>query len=106
MGVAAWATVQVRILVRRSQERKVRFDLNRVIQAAEYYWLAFGRFPQSLDEMIPSRGVCHPIEPPVDPWGQPYVYRLENGKPVATCLGRDGEEGGEGEDADIEYPER
>ena len=45
-------------------------------------------------------------EVPQDPWGRPYVYRNPgtanpSGYDLLT-LGRDGAEGGEGEDADVE----
>lgn len=38
---------------------------------------------------------------PVDPWGNPYVYRNSNGRITITSYGPDGEEGGEGINADI-----
>lgn len=39
---------------------------------------------------------------PNDPWGQPYVYEyIGPGRARIGTYGRDGEEGGEGEDADI-----
>ena len=38
---------------------------------------------------------------PDDPWGNPYVYRNENGRVKLTSYGPDGEEGGEGINADI-----
>lgn len=45
-------------------------------------------------------------EVPLDPWGHPYVYRSPGEVNPETfdllSLGRDGEPGGEGEDADIE----
>jgi len=45
-------------------------------------------------------------EVPVDPWGRPYVYRSPGqanpGSYDLLSLGRDGEVGGAGEDADIE----
>jgi general secretion pathway protein G len=37
----------------------------------------------------------------MDPWGQPYKYMNEAGKPVVYTLGRDNQMGGEGEDQDI-----
>jgi general secretion pathway protein G len=41
---------------------------------------------------------------PQDPWGRPYVYRFPGTKAPAVfdlfTLGKDGKEGGEGEDAD------
>jgi general secretion pathway protein G len=40
---------------------------------------------------------------PVDPWGNPIVY-INNGKGFEMySLGRDGQEGGEGYDADIRF---
>ena len=41
---------------------------------------------------------------PPDPWGNPYVYRSpgRNGGYEIVSLGKDGAEGGEGDDADIE----
>ncbi|MBQ4432234.1 MAG: type II secretion system major pseudopilin GspG [Synergistaceae bacterium] len=38
---------------------------------------------------------------PDDPWGTPYVYRNNNGRITITSYGPDGEEGGEGVNADI-----
>lgn len=42
-------------------------------------------------------------ELPMDPWGNPYVYRCpgQHGEYDILSYGRDGKEGGEGEDADI-----
>ena len=42
---------------------------------------------------------------PVDPWGRPYIYRSpgehDPGGNDLSSLGKDGQPGGEGEDADI-----
>jgi len=40
---------------------------------------------------------------PADPWGRPYVYRVpgEKSEFQLISLGRDGKQGGAGEDADI-----
>jgi general secretion pathway protein G len=58
-------------------------------------------------EPLPSdwRGPYLRKELPVDPWGRPYIYRVES-SPTATgyelqTLGRDGKPGGEGEDKDL-----
>ncbi len=37
---------------------------------------------------------------PLDSWGRPYVYRGDAGRYELYSLGRDGKEGGEGEDRD------
>lgn len=39
---------------------------------------------------------------PQDPWGKPYVYESTGGSYLIKSLGRDGQPGGEGVDADIE----
>ena len=36
-----------------------------------------------------------------DPWGNPYLYRYEGDRVRIMSLGRDGREGGEGEDRDL-----
>jgi general secretion pathway protein G len=38
---------------------------------------------------------------PLDPWGRPYVYRSATGPYELYSFGRDGKEGGEGEDRDV-----
>lgn len=38
---------------------------------------------------------------PVDPWGNPYLYFSKSGKFEIVSYGADGEEGGEGDAADI-----
>jgi general secretion pathway protein G len=40
---------------------------------------------------------------PVDPWGRPLVYINSSGKFELYSLGADGEEGGEGVNADVSY---
>lgn len=43
-------------------------------------------------------------EVPMDPWGRPYVYKLNLGQShevVITSFGKDGQPGGEGENQDI-----
>ncbi|MFO8057889.1 MAG: type II secretion system major pseudopilin GspG [bacterium] len=39
---------------------------------------------------------------PLDPWGNEYVYRSEDGKAYIESYGADGKDGGEGDNADIE----
>jgi general secretion pathway protein G len=40
-------------------------------------------------------------EIPDDPWGNPYMYRIEDGNPVIVSYGADGQQGGDGENEDI-----
>lgn len=38
---------------------------------------------------------------PADPWGRPYVYRLDGSALLIQSLGADGTPGGDGENADL-----
>lgn len=52
----------------------------------------------------PTGGFLETTTIPKDGWGRDFVYRLapESGKPfVIISLGADGQEGGEGNDADL-----
>ncbi|HEY3840256.1 MAG TPA: type II secretion system major pseudopilin GspG [Bryobacteraceae bacterium] len=78
------------------------------------YKLDVGSFPTSEQGLQALRvkpadvnnwnGPYMPKDVPLDPWGHPYVYKYpgEHGdEPDITCLGGDGQPGGEGENADI-----
>lgn len=73
------------------------------------YRLDVGAFPDALQELIKSDkkgwdGPYLPKDVPLDPWGNAYVYAKpgEQGKPYGLrSLGRDGRQGGEGDDADV-----
>jgi general secretion pathway protein G len=78
------------------------------------YKLDVGTFPSTEEGLQSLRvrpanaknwdGPYLPKEIPLDPWGNPYVYRYpgEHGdEPDITSYGADGQEGGEGENADI-----
>lgn len=74
------------------------------------YRLDVGKYPDNLTELRQSTnkkwdGPYLPRDIPFDPWGNPYVYRFpgNNGPFDMVSLGADGREGGEGENADIEY---
>lgn len=88
--------------------------------ALDAYRLDADRYPlsaQGLDALVglpslpPSprrwRGPYLRKGVPADPWGRPYQYTSPSGRPGAgdqydlVSFGRDGQPGGEGEDADI-----
>ncbi|MBE7461902.1 MAG: type II secretion system major pseudopilin GspG [Planctomycetes bacterium] len=69
-----------------------------------------GRLPESLDELVTRPSDCPNWQeggylkgkrPPKDPWGHEYKFGLENAEFVITCLGADGQEGGEGVARDL-----
>lgn len=74
--------------------------------ACDNYKLSGGtnRYPESLEDLTePSAETGEPFLRliPLDPWKNEYEYELVEGKPFITCLGADGEPGGENENADI-----
>jgi general secretion pathway protein G len=84
------------------------------VQQLESAVIAFqahvGRLPQSLRDLAErpadaqnwqEGGYLKGTTVPPDPWGNAYIYRLTGRRFVIICLGADGQEGGEGVDADI-----
>lgn len=72
--------------------------------------LDVGKYPSRLDELLTSDqrgwdGPYLPKEVPLDPWGNPYIYRFpgQNAAYDLLSYGADGREGGEDNDADIIY---
>ena len=81
-------------------------------QALELYKLDVGRFPRSgegLEALVrqPSgaKGWNGPYlkkdELPMDPWGNPYEYRVSGSRVEIISYGADGRAGGSDEDADV-----
>lgn len=89
-------------------------QINNLISAVELYALDVGDYPpqdpglKALTEAPPQ---VSPWNGPylkksgglLDPWGRPYLYRFpgQHGAFDIYSLGRDGQEGGEGEDKDL-----
>jgi general secretion pathway protein G len=94
-----------------TKETKIKADLDTIVNAAEYWNLQFGSYPESIEELISGTGpngepFRSPIDKAKDPWGNDYVFELRDGKPYACCLGKDQSEGGEGDDKDFCKPEQ
>ncbi len=91
-------------------EDRIERDLRNYEIAAELYFVENGSFPETLEQLdsfkLPDdMPDALRIRSKLDPWGRPYGYRRGDRKPVFFTLGRDGVEGGEGEDADHFWPE-
>lgn len=77
--------------------------------AIDTYRLDMGTVPSSLEELRTSNnpnwdGPYLPKAIPLDPWGKSYIYTVpgENNMPYSVkSFGLDGQEGGEGENADV-----
>jgi len=94
---------------------KARADIASYETAMEFYRLDHFRYPSQADGLAalveapssvdaakyPAEGYVQQLRD--DPWGNPYVYRNpgESGPFDILSYGADGQEGGEGADADI-----
>ena len=94
----------------KANKTKIEADMRKIYEAAEMVHATSGSYPDSIDEMVNATdddgneeiGLG---ELPKDPWRNEYDYELRDGKPFITCWGRDGTQGGEGDDQDYFYPE-
>lgn len=92
----------------RAQVQKAQADLAIIEQGLEFYRLGVGRYPtteESLAALTTATATGAPLKNlPDDPWGNRYQYRSpgEAGTPYDLwSWGSDGQEGGEGNAADI-----
>jgi general secretion pathway protein G len=122
--IAVVAALIVPKVIGRPDEARVtvaRTDVGTIAASLEMYRLDNRVYPASAQglEALVSRPTSPPEPPnwasggylsqlPVDPWGNPYVYRTpgESGPYDLLSLGADGQPGGEGFDADILRGER
>jgi general secretion pathway protein G len=98
----------------RAKTDTARVQIKQLDHALEQFYLDNGRYPsneESLNALVTPPGQAsnwhgpYVKSVPKDPWGHPYVYRVpgqnSHGPYDLYSLGRDGQEGGSGEDADI-----
>lgn len=102
----------------RAKSDIARAQAANIAASLELFYIDFGRYPhesEGLQALLHApegdeaallywRGPYFKAEEGLtDPWGRDYLYELdENGEAfTVVSLGRDGEEGGEGDDADI-----
>lgn len=76
--------------------------------ALDAYRLDVGQYPESLEGLIENdsdraawNGPYLRRDLPQDPWGNDYVYDSDGRNFTLISYGPDGEQGGEGDDADI-----
>lgn len=86
---------------------KARADINAIEQAVDVYYLRNGQWPDDLEILVQKDDLGNryldATVVPKDPWKNEYAYvRPEGGDDLdIISYGRDGQPGGEGEDADI-----
>ena len=96
-----------------SKQKAAKAQIGMIGTALDALRLDIGRYPTTDEGLAALRknpgqnngwdGPYLPKEIPNDPWGKPYIYRApgEHGDYDLYSLGADGQEGGEGENADV-----
>lgn len=116
--LAALVVPRIGPQVAEAQRTTAQTQIRSLEDALEMYRMHNGFYPstsQGLDALVtaptttpvPKRyaegGYLKRV--PEDPWGNPYVYRNQNGRIQIISYGPDGEEGGDGVNADISNEE-
>jgi len=101
--LAVMGTAVAVAVIPRFEEAKretAKSDIRAIQNGLKLFYVKTGKYPDTgtglqvlVDQQI--------LESVKDPWGNPYVYKLEGGNPVIISYGKDGAPGGEGNDADI-----
>lgn len=99
--------------VERARQTTAKAQINELESVLDMYRLDIGRYP-SPEEGLPALrarpgnaekwdGPYLRKDLPMDPWDRPYVYRFpgQHGDYDLLSLGADGQEGGDGDGADI-----
>jgi len=96
-----------------AKQRAAKAQIELFGTALDTFRIDVGRYPTTQEGLKALRekpsgveewqGPYLPKEIPLDPWGRPYVYKSpgEHGDYDLISYGRDGAQGGEGEDEDI-----
>ena len=92
--------VALKLLPKAEEAKQVRavHDIGKISDAIKMFYLKKNRLPESLEEIADDfeDGV------PKDPWDNDYLYEIKSRSQFdIISLGRDGEEGGEDPDQDI-----
>lgn len=97
----------------RAETQAAEADIDTITTALDFFRMDHSRYPTQDEGLEILRGsgevngrqvAEHLQRDPVDPWGRPYVYEVpsRHGDDFDVySLGADGEEGGEGANADI-----
>jgi len=97
--LAAAVVINAPSFIERAKKKRALADIVNIEKAITAYRMEYGNYPESLDALVspPSTGAGEE-EPllqrlPMDPWNNPYVYGVENRKPIILTFGPDREQG-------------
>ncbi|MEN0059008.1 MAG: type II secretion system major pseudopilin GspG [Bdellovibrio sp.] len=92
----------------KSKVKEARIQMTQVINALSMYYTDCGKYPQSLEGLSKADPECSNWGPEPyykkslkDPFGHDLVYEVEGGEYTLKSLGKDGREGGSGNNKDI-----
>lgn len=101
----------------KAKVREAKIQIGQLVNALSMYYTDCGRYPQSLQGLVSADTGCSNWGPEPyykakgketsikDPWGNDYVYELNNSEYTIKSLGKDGADGGSGYGADINSAE-
>lgn len=106
VALAAWFGLRVRRSLSIAHTPKVRTDLVALAAAAEEFWAAHLRWPESAAELVTRDANGYSFlkltRELLDLWERPYVMECLSDHEIRVgTLGRDGVPGGEGVDSDL-----
>jgi general secretion pathway protein G len=98
-----------------ARRTKAAADIKGITEALHLFKLDNGFYPSSgdgLNGLVQRPPNAKNFSPdgyldklPIDPWGNPYVYFSDGQEFIVKSYGADGQEGGEGKNADIDSRE-
>lgn len=83
------------------KQRRARAQIRRLEGYFQAYHKSMGRFPTEQEGFTPLIQAKVLDKAPVDPWGNPYVYRMDGVRAGLVSYGSDGAPGGQGDAADV-----
>jgi general secretion pathway protein G len=113
LGMLAYLVVPNYIQhIGKSKQKTAKIQIEMLGTALDFFNESIGRYPTTAEGLQALRvnpgidawsGPYLKKEVPLDPWGHPYIYNCpgQHGDYDLVSLGADGQEGGEGENADI-----
>jgi len=109
--LATVVTVSVITKMEEANVGKVKADMKGMKDAMKLFKINMGYWPRNMNDLFTAPANAgrrwkgpYLDEQPRDPWGGEYTFRPQSGSrgPMIVCLGADGQQGGEGEAADLD----
>lgn len=105
--LATLVTINAPAIIHNQRVKAAKQNIMRLSNAVEMYYVEMGKYPQTLNDLTlktDKSGIKFIKKVPKDPWGNEFVYRVPglHGEDFSiSSLGADGQEGGDGRNADI-----